>query len=47
MLGLNVYRAEGRTLIWQGTAPGSISTDAASSDLNNAVQGILAAFPPK
>jgi hypothetical protein len=46
MLGLNVYRADGQTLIWRGTASGSISTDAASSDLKNAVQGILAAFPP-
>jgi Domain of unknown function (DUF4136) len=47
MLGLNVYRPDGRTLIWRGTASGSISTDAASADLRNAVQAILAAFPPK
>jgi Domain of unknown function (DUF4136) len=47
MLGLSVYRADGQTLIWRGTASGSISTDAASGDLNAAVQGILAAFPPK
>ena len=46
MLGLNVYRADRQTLIWRGTASGSISTDAASSDLRNAVQGILAASPP-
>ena len=46
MVGLNVYRADGRTLIWRGTASGSISTDAASGDLRNAVEGILAAFPP-
>jgi hypothetical protein len=46
MLDLNVYRADGKTLIWRGTASGSISTDAASSDLKDAVQGILAAFPP-
>ena len=46
-LSLNVYRADGQTLIWRGTASGSISTDAASGDLKNAVQGILAAFPPK
>jgi Domain of unknown function (DUF4136) len=45
-LDLNVYRADGQTLLWQGTASGSISTDAASSDLKNAVQGILATFPP-
>jgi hypothetical protein len=47
MLGLNVYRADRQTLIWRGTASGSISTDAASGDLNDAVQAILAAFPPK
>jgi hypothetical protein len=46
MLGLDVYRADGKTLIWRGTASGSISTNAASSDLKDAVQGILAAFPP-
>ena len=47
MLALNVYRTDGQTLIWRGTASGSISTDAASGDLNSAVQAILAAFPPK
>ena len=47
MLALNVYRADGQTLIWRGTASGSISTDAASDDLNSAVQAILAAFPPR
>ena len=46
-LGLNVYRADGQTLIWRGTASGSISTDAAAGDLNKAVQAILAGFPPK
>ena len=46
VLDLNVYRADGRTLLWRGTASGWISTDAASSDLRNAVQGILATFPP-
>jgi hypothetical protein len=45
-LDVNVYRADGQTLIWRGTASGSISTDAASKDLRNAVQGILAGFPP-
>jgi Domain of unknown function (DUF4136) len=45
-LDLSVYRTDGQTLMWRGTASGSISTDAASSDLRNAVQGILAAFPP-
>lgn len=47
MLGLNVYRADGQTLIWRGTASGSISTDAASGELDSAVQAILGAFPPK
>jgi hypothetical protein len=47
MLALNVYRADGQPLIWRGTASGSISTDAASRDLNGAVQAILAAFPPR
>ena len=47
ILDLNVYRPDGRTLIWRGTASGSISTDAASGDLSKAVEGILAAFPPK
>jgi hypothetical protein len=45
-LDLSVYRADGQTLMWRGTASGSISTDAASGDLRNAVQGILATFPP-
>lgn len=47
MLELNVYRGDGQTLIWRGMASGSISTDAASDELNKAVQGILVAFPPK
>ena len=45
-LDLSVYRADGQTLMWRGTASGAISTDAASSDLRTAVEGILAAFPP-
>jgi hypothetical protein len=47
MLTLNIYRAESNQLIWRGTAPGYINTDAASSDLKNAVSDILAKFPPK
>jgi hypothetical protein len=47
MLSLNVYRPDGQMLIWRGTALGSISTDSASADLTNAVQRILAAFPPR
>jgi hypothetical protein len=47
MLTLNIYRRESKELIWRGTAPGAINTDAASSDLKNAVQDVLAKFPPK
>ena len=47
ILTLSVYRSRGQALLWQGTASGSISTDAASDDLRKAVQGILASFPPK
>ena len=47
MLGLNVYRADGQTLIWRGTVSDSVSTDGASDDLKKAVQDILAAFPPR
>lgn len=47
MLTLKVYRASDQMLLWQGTASGSISTDAASKDLRKAVQTTLATFPPK
>ena len=47
MLSLNIYRTESNQLIWRGTAPGYINTDAASSDLKNAVWDVLAKFPPK
>ncbi len=49
-LTLNIYKPEQRKLVWRGTASGSvldISTDAASSDLKRAVEGILTNFPPK
>jgi hypothetical protein len=46
-LTLKIHRRESKELIWQGTAPGDINTDAASNDLKNAVQDILAKFPPK
>src|SRR5262245_473415 len=45
-LDVSVYRADGQTLMWRGTASGAIRTDAATSDLRNAVQCVLAAFPP-
>jgi len=47
MLTLNIYRRESKELIWRGTAPGYINTDAASNDLQNAVRDVLAKFPPK
>ncbi len=47
MLTLKVYRVSDQILLWQGTASGSISTDAASKDLRKAVQTTLATFPPK
>ncbi|HXX57049.1 MAG TPA: DUF4136 domain-containing protein [Thermodesulfovibrionales bacterium] len=38
---------ERREMVWRGTAVGTINTDAASTDLKQAVQGILSNFPPK
>ncbi len=46
-LTLNVARADGKNLVWRGLATGAIRTDAASGDLQKAVAGILANFPPK
>ena len=47
MLTLNIYETGNSELVWRGTAFGSIDTDAASDDLKDAVQRILANFPPK
>lgn len=50
MLNLSVYRMQGKELIWQGTAVGTIKdikADAASPDLAEAVKKILMNFPPK
>lgn len=47
MLTLDIYLVETKKLIWRGTALGTINTDAASSDLKEAVRGILAKLPPK
>lgn len=47
MLTLKAYRASDQVLLWQGTASGSIRTDAASDDLRKAVRTTLATFPPK
>jgi hypothetical protein len=47
MITLNIYKSENKELIWQGTAFGPISTDAASEDLRRAVQDVLSNFPPR
>ena len=47
VLNLYVYRMQGKELIWQGTAAGTINADAASPDLAEAVKKILMNFPPK
>ena len=47
VLNLYVYKVQGKELMWQGTASGSISADAASTKLAEAVSQILANFPPK
>jgi hypothetical protein len=46
-LTLYVSRADNNELVWRGVATGAIKTDASSGDLKNAVEGILANFPPK
>ena len=47
VLNLYVHRMQGKELIWQGTAAGTINADAASPDLAEAVKKILMNFPPK
>jgi len=47
VLNLYVYRMQGKELIWQGTAAGTINADAASPDLAEAVRKNLINFPPK
>lgn len=47
MLTLGIQKADGKQLLWRGTATGTISTDAASGDLKSAVEEILKNFPPK
>ena len=50
LLNLYIYRMQGKELIWQGTAAGTINdikADAASPDLAEAVKKILMNFPPK
>jgi hypothetical protein len=46
-LSLFFYVMQGKELIWQGTAEGTIKADAASPDLAEAVNKILMNFPPK
>ena len=45
-LTLYVSLADNNQLVWRGVARGAIRTDASSGDLRNAVDGILATFPP-
>jgi len=45
-LVIDISRADKNELVWRGMASGSIRTDAPSPDLKNAVEGILANFPP-
>ena len=45
-LNLYIHRVENKELVWRGTAFGMIKTDAASGELKQTVQGILANFPP-
>ena len=47
VLTINVARADDNQLVWQGRARGSIKTDASSGELQKAVAGMLASFPPK
>jgi hypothetical protein len=44
-LSLTFSRADTNQPVWRGMATGTIRTDAASGELSNAVQGILANFP--
>ena len=46
-LTLKIYQRETKEIIWRGTAPGTINTDAASGDLKSAVESVLSKFPPK
>jgi Domain of unknown function (DUF4136) len=46
-LTLYVSRADNNELVWRGVATGAIKTDASSGDLKNAVEGVLANFPPR
>jgi len=46
-LVVSVSRADKNELVWRGMASGPINTDASSPDLKNAVEGILAKFPPQ
>ena len=46
MLTLGIQKADGKQLIWRGTAAGTINADAASGDLKSAVEGVLKGFPP-
>ena len=46
-LTLYIARADNKELVWRGMATGGITADAPSADLQKAVEGMLANFPPK
>jgi hypothetical protein len=47
LLTLGVARAQNREPLWRGTAAGPIEIGSGSGDLEGAVKGILASFPPR
>jgi Domain of unknown function (DUF4136) len=46
-LTLNIARADNKELVWRGKTIGTIKADAPADELQKAVEGMLANFPPK
>ncbi len=46
-LELRAVRREDGKAVWRGAAAGNIDTSATSSELKDAVNGIMSSFPPK
>ncbi len=46
-LELRAARRDDGTAVWRGAASGDIDTSATSSNLKDAVNGIMSSFPPK
>jgi hypothetical protein len=46
-LELRAVRRDDGKAVWRGAAAGNIDTSATSSDLKDAVNGIMSSFPPK